>query len=147
MEAARRRPPPPAQLAAPQPPQHLPLLSQAFRAARFAPPAAERQRQHTGTAGVCCVFTESFCPRNGAKHKTAHSPVQVHSRRVIWGVPGMGVGEHLRIPCTGGHNVDTNAHPQQAVRYREAEPGEAGTHVLHQPPTHRPPQPASMSDP
>lgn len=53
MEAARRRPPPPAQLAAPYPPGHLPLLSQAFRAASFAPPAAERQRQHTGTAGVC----------------------------------------------------------------------------------------------
>lgn len=44
-----------------------------------------------------CANTESFCPRHGAKHKTARSPVRVHSRRVIWGCQGWELGtlEHI----------------------------------------------------
>lgn len=79
------------------------------------PPHSSRRPLQSASAQVPpeCANTESFCPRQGAKHKTARSPVRVHSRRVTWGCQGRGRG-HLSGSCTGGHNVDTDTHQREA---------------------------------
>lgn len=80
MEAGGRRPP-------------LPPARDPTRYPRCPTTVSPRfQRSPLQSAGSLvppeCANTESFCPRHGAQHKTASSPVQVRSRRVIWGCQG-----------------------------------------------------------
>lgn len=92
----------------------------------FAPPTAERQR--TGTTRVCEHV--KFLPAQWRKTQDSPFPGTSTQSAGNLGVPGAGMEERLSISCTGGHNMDTNTHQQQAVLLQAAVPGEAGTHLL-----------------